>query len=253
MKKIILVSIGLLFTALLFGQALRQKFVATDIDNFWKAYDKIIPTTDSAKQFTFLKELYLNKATPGLKSIIEKRNYTENEFINSINNYPKFWTSIRPNTLKVKSLYPKINADILKLKKAYPDLNPSTIYFTVGAFRSGRTIHENKILIGSELSLADKNTYVEELPIWRKPYYKTQNPFQEVPLLCTHEYIHTQQNELVEDLLSMCLYEGIAEFISCKVTGKKSDAPAIEFGKANQKIVIDKFVTDLYIMHNDYN
>ena len=51
----------------------------------------------------------------------------------------------------------------------------------------------------------------------------------------------------------MCLYEGVAEFISCKVTGSKSDAPAIEFGKANQKVVIDKFISDLFIMTNNYN
>ena len=65
--------------------------------------------------------------------------------------------------------------------------------------------------------------------------------------------MHTQQKELVENLLSMCLYEGVAEFISCKVTGKKSSSPAIEFGKNNQEKVINQFIADLYIMSNNYN
>ena len=155
--------------------------------------------------------------------------------------------------MKVKSLYPKINSNIQKLKKVYPELKPSIIYFGVGAFRTNGTVQGNKLLIGSELSLADKTTLVNELPTWRQPFYKTQNPFYEIPLLCTHEYIHTQQKELVESLLYMCLYEGVAEFVSCKVTGTKSDAPAIEFGKANQKIVIEKFVSDLFLMDNKYN
>ncbi len=103
------------------------------------------------------------------------------------------------------------------------------------------------------MSLADKTTVIDEFPNWPKSYYKTHNPIQEVVLLCIHEYIHTQQNEFVENLLSMCLWEGVAEFISCKVTGKKSDAAAIEFGKANQKIVVDKFVSDLILKTNNYS
>lgn len=245
--------IFLVLTNALLAQKTKQAYVSTDIDNFWIAYDKIIATKDSTQQYALLKEFYLDKGTKGLKGIIEVRNYSEKEFIDYITQNPKFWNSIRPNTLKVKSLYPKINANIKKLKKAYPDLKPSTIYFTIGAFRTGGTTQGNKVLIGSELSLADKTTIIDELPSWRQSFYKTQNPLKELPLLCTHEYIHTQQKEMVENLLSMCLYEGVAEFISCKVTNTKSDAPAIEFGKANKKIVVDKFITDLFVMPNNYN
>ncbi|MBK9046742.1 MAG: hypothetical protein IPL74_08575 [Bacteroidetes bacterium] len=72
-------------------------------------------------------------------------------------------------------------------------------------------------------------------------------------LLYAHEYIHTHKKEMAENLLSMCLYEGVAKFISCKVTDTKSDAPAIEFWKANQEVVIDKFVSDLFTRTNTYN
>lgn len=253
MKKIISILFILSFTNTLFSQKLTQKFVATDVDNFWIAFEKITSTTDSIKQYKYLKDFYINLGTQGLKSLVEVRNYTDKEFIVGITKYRKFWNSIKQNTLKVKTLYPEIKADIQKLKKAYPALKPATIYFTIGAFRTGGTTKNDMVLIGSELSLADKNTVIGELPAWRQPFYKTHNPIIELPLLCTHEYIHTQQKELVENLISMCLYEGVAEFISCKVTGKKSNIPAIEFGKANQKIVIDKFVSDLFLMTNNYN
>lgn len=253
MKKTLLVLFILSLTTLSFAQKAKQTFVSTDIDNFWVAFEKITSTGDSVKQYKYLKEFYLDKGTQGLKSLIEVRNYTEKEFIDAITKYPKFWKSIKQNTLKVKNLYPDINADIQHLKKAYPALKPATIYFAIGAFRTGGTIQNDRVLIGSELSLADKNTFIDELPTWRQSFYKTQNPLKELPLLCTHEYIHTQQKELVENLLSMCLYEGVAEFISCKVTGKKSSSPAIEFGKANQKLVIDRFVSDLFIITNNYN
>ena len=253
MKKIPCIIIILCLTTISFAQKFEQVFVATDIDNFWIAYNKINATKDTVKQYSLLKEFYLNKGTQGLKSLIEVRNYSEKEFIDWITKNPKFWNSIRPNTLKVKNLYPKISANIQKLKKAYPELKPSTIYFAVGAFRTGGTVQGNRVLIGSEISSADKTTVISELPDWLQTFCKTQNPFNELPLLCTHEYIHTQQKALVENLLSMCLYEGVAEFVSCKVTNTKSDAPAIAFGKANQKIVIDKFVSDLFLGANNYN
>jgi hypothetical protein len=253
MEKLFCIIVILGLTTNLFCQKFKQVFVSTDIDNFWAAYNKIIATKDSTEQYNFLTALYLDKGTEGLKSLIQARNYSEKEFIDWIKKYPKFWASLRQNTLKVKKLYPKINSNIHKLRKAYLDLKPSTIYFSIGAFRTNGTTQGDKILIGSEMSLADKTTIVDEFPIWRQSFYKTQNPLSELPLLCTHEYIHTQQKELVENLLSMCLYEGVAEFISCKVTGIKSYAPAIDFGKANQKIVVDKFVSDLFIMNNNYN
>jgi len=252
MKNLFLTSL-LIFTISSYSQTDNQKIISTDIDNFWKAYDKIITEKDSTKQYSFLKEFYLDKATPGLKSLIEVRNYTPKNFIDAINKYPKFWNSIRSNTLNAKEVYPEIEADIIKLQKAYPDLKPSTIYFSIGAFRTNGTIQDNRILIGSELSLADETTVIDELPEWRQSFYKEYEPRKNIALLCAHEYVHTQQKELVENLLSMCLYEGVAEFISCKVTDKKSSSPAIEFGKNNQQKVISQFISDLYIISNNYN
>ncbi len=253
MKRLLWTLLILCLTTFTFAQNIEQTFVASDIDNFWIAYDKINSTRDSVLQVKFLKELYLDKGTEGLQSLVQSRNYTETEFITWITNYPKFWQSLKLNTLQLKDHYSIINNDIEKLRKLYPGLKPATIYFTIGAFRTNGMTHGNKILIGSEFSLADKSTNVSEFPGWRQEFYKNQNPLMELGLLCTHEYIHTQQQELVENLLSMCLYEGVAEFVSCIATEKKSASPAIEFGKVNQKIVIEQFVSDMFIMTNNYN
>lgn len=252
MKNLFLL-VWFVFVIPFYGQDSNSKIISIDIDHFWDAYNKISTEKDSLKQYAFLKELYLDKATPGLRSLIEVRNYTPKDFIEAIKKYPKFWNSLKPNTLNSKELYPEIEADLYKLKQAYPDLKPSTIYFSIGAFRTNGTTQGDRILIGSELSLADETTVINELPAWRQPFYKEYNPRKNIALLCTHEYVHTQQKELVEDLLLMCVYEGVAEFISCKVTGKKPNTDAIEFGKNNQQRVIDQFIADLYIESNNYN
>ena len=235
------------------GPQFDQEFIATDLDHFWEAYEQINQTSDTILQKKYLEELYLDKASPGLEGLITVRNYTKQEFLTGITTYPEFWASIQPNMLQVESYYPEIQKDIAKLKKAYPELKPVPIYFTVGAFRSNGTTQGDKVLIGTELALGDAATVTHELPEWRQPFYAEYKPLEGLALLCTHEYIHTQQDEIVENLLSMSLYEGVAEFISCHVTGKPSSSPAIEFGKANEERVVKKFINDLYLMEYTYN
>lgn len=230
-----------------------QKIISTDIEHFWDAYPKINNTKDTAVQYQLLRTLYLNKASDGLKSLIKNKEYTEQDFMEHFTKYPLFWQSLKANTQNLPCLYPAIYADLQKLKKAYPSFSSANIFFTIGAFRTNGTNEDRQVLIGSELSLADKSTHIEELPLARQTFYKTQNPLEELALLCTHEYVHTQQQPLIENLLSKCLYEGIAEFISCKVTGKKSAAPAIDFGKTNEAKVVAQYVKDLFIMSNDNN
>ena len=253
MAKTLLILFLLVQTFISVGQIKTLQFVTTDIDNFWNAYDKINSTTDSTLQYKYLRQLYLDKGTQGLKNLIEARGYTEDEFIKWTTKYPNFWKSLKPNTLSAKDIFPKIESNIKKLNSIYPNLKYYPIYFSVGAFGTNGTILNGTVLIGTELSLTDSTTNIDELPEWRKNYYKVNNPRKDLPLLCTHEYVHTQQKDMVYNLLSQCLYEGVAEFVSCKATGEKSTAPAIEYGKANTKIVMDKYIVDMFTGHKNSN
>lgn len=231
----------------------QQVFTGSDVDRFWQAYDKITATKDTVSQYRILHDDYLNQATPGLQSLIEVRRYTDKDYIDAIRNYPKFWQSIRKQTLGYKKFYREIESDINQFKKLYPDAKPATVYFAIGAFRTNGTTQHDRILIGSECALADDKTFSDELPEWRRPFYKESNQQKHIALLCTHEFVHTQQKPIVENLLSSCLYEGVAEFLSSLATRKKSNVSVINFGKANEKEVIAQFVKDLYVMTHDYN
>jgi len=253
MKKALLILIALATSTFSFCQTPKQQFVSTDIDNFWAAYEKIISTTDSTLQYQYLRELYIDQGTEGLKALLDVRHYSDQEFIYAINNYPKFWSSIKLNTLKVQDHYASIEADIAKLRAAYPELKPSIIYFSIGAFRSNGTIQSNKVLIGSEMALSSKDVDVSELPEHPKEFNALHNPIDDLGILCTHEYVHTQQKELVHNLLTYCIYEGIAEFVSTLVTGKPSYLSAISFGENNYIKVRDKFEEDLYTSSRTYH
>jgi hypothetical protein len=243
MKRILLI-IALYFTSSLFGQD--QKFVCSDIANFWTAFDKVSSTRDSVLQRKYIQELYLDQGSIGLKSLLEVRRYTAEEIVNVILKYPNFWSSIRKNSLILEDMYPEIDADISKLKKLYPDLKPSTIYFLMGAFRTSGTIQQDRVLIGCEYAIADENAVINEHSDARQYYYTAYQPKKNLGLLCTHEYIHTQQKECVDNLLSWCLYEGIAEYISCLATGNPSNSPAVSFGQANHEKVFKQFSEDVF-------
>ena len=254
MKKTTL-SIALLLTFFnSFSQHLKQQFVTSDVDNFWMAYDKIITTKDTVQQYDYLNKLYFDKGTVGLESIMKARSYTPKMYLDAINQYPLFWQSIRPNINQSKAVCKEIDRAINKFKSVYPELKPVPIYFTVGAFRTNGTASDNRVLIGSEMALTDKNTIFSELPEYLHYFYSnfTQS-FKTIDLLCTHEYVHIQQKELVENLLSSSLYEGVAEFVSTKILEKPSNSPAIAFGKQNEEKVKRLFEQDMFVNSRMYN
>lgn len=231
----------------------KQEIQTTDIDNFWIAYDKITTETDTVKQLQIVNDLYISKGTQGLKDLIQVRRYKAEDFVKAINEYPEFWKSLKKNTSNIKELSPKIDKAIHQLKQMYPELTPATIYFAIGAFRTNGTILGKNVLIGSEMSLTDKTINTSGLPEHLQQYYKEYQLLKDVDLLCAHEYIHTQQNELQESLLIASLYEGVAEFVSTKALSRPSFTPALAYGKEHGKEVKEKFETDMFIPQNMYN
>jgi hypothetical protein len=234
-----------------------QNVVWTDVDNFWVAYDKIIQTKDSVTQYKLLEDLYFSKATEGLNAIRQVRNYTANDYLYAINNYPNFWNSIRKNTLRANEFAKDFNSGIEKLRQIYPELKPAKIYFTIGALRSNGTTLDSLVLIGAEVAMADRNTISDEfLPDnFRKGrrIFFDSNPINTLVLLNIHEYVHTQQKPWVDNLLSYVIREGVAEHVSVKAMDVPSAVPAIEFGKNNHVKVRTTFEQEMFYINNQNN
>ncbi len=222
----------------------------SDIDRFWTAYDLIRKSDDSKEHCKILKREFIEPGTKGLKAIMNKKAYTVESYLEAIQNYPKFWDSVRNNTLKTGSFAEDIEANIRQLKDLYPDLKPAQVFFTIGVLRTGGTAHKGHVLIGTELAMADSTVITEEI----KPKRLRENlhnhfncnPIKDVVLLNVHEYVHTQQGDYGTDLLSMCIFEGVAEFVSVLASEKPSACPAISFGKANYEKVKARFQKEMF-------
>lgn len=246
MKRIL---ISLLLTVIIsYHLKSQSNVITTDIDNFWIAYDFIRQEGDSLKQIQFIDSLYIRKGTIGLEKIMEVRNYTASEYVTLINKYPKFFESIRSNTLESKQLANELNKGISKLEAIYPDLKPAKIYFTIGCMRTNGTTRDSLVLIGSELAMADSHTDISEFEgqtkEWLSNFFNT-NPMDGLVLLNVHEYVHTQQNSMSHHLRHVVLYEGIAEFVSVVAMGVPSNTPAIAFGQ-NNPAVRAKFEKEMF-------
>ncbi|WP_231491163.1 DUF2268 domain-containing putative Zn-dependent protease [Pedobacter sp. Leaf170] len=233
-----------------FAQAPKQAIITADIDNFWLAFDKVNNVTDSLKQLEILQAEYVDKGTPGLKAFMEAKSYTTAAWLDCIRKYPKYWASIRAKTYQVKSLTTQFNPYLKKFKQLYPELKSASIYFCIGAMRSGGTTQGDKVLIGAELATGDSEVDISELPQNTKKWLATyfgSNPFKDIVLLNMHEYVHTQEKSNGNTLLAQCIFEGTADFVAELITGKVPAMPYMTYGKANHEVLKAKFKEEMFL------
>jgi hypothetical protein len=224
-----------------------QKVFTSDIDHFWTAYDSVQTTTDSMRQLYFIQTLYVEKGTPGLKAFMDVRDYSAPGWVSLLRKYPKFWQSIRPNTLSVKSYAPGIEASIRQFKKLYPPLTNAKMYFTVGGLRSGGTTKDSLILIGTEIATGGPETDVSEFSTkWLAGVFQNQKLDNIVPLNI-HEYVHTQQRAHdINELLGYCLQEGSADFITELVMDKPRQTNYIIYGRLHEPELKKEFAAEMF-------
>lgn len=225
-----------------FGQT-QTKIFTSDIDNFWIAYDSVKTTTDTTKQKEFIQKLYLDKATSGLKDFIIVRQHSAKRHLNNIVKNPKFWASLKPHTLQIKSFTTDIENLMIKFKMLYSNFKQPEVFFTIGCLNSGGTTTRNKILIGSEIAAADSTVDATEVGSWLSGVFKLNTS---VLSMVAHELGHTQQNGKNTNLLGNCIKEGACDFIAELLLNKPVQSPYMTYGKANEKTLWELFQKDMY-------
>ena len=224
-----------------------QKVFVSDIDNYWIAYDSIQKVNEYAQKIRIINDLYISKGTKGLHAFMKAREYNDSLWVNLIEKYPKFWNSIRPNTLEVKKMVGEIEIAIAYLKQMYPQLKEAEMYFTIGGLRSGGTIDGNMSLVGCEIATGNSSTDVSEFKSnWLKDVFKNQS-LDNIILVNVHEYIHTQQKgDGNERVLTQCIREGACDFITELVTKKPLRKNYILYGMKNAEQIKALFKKEMF-------
>ncbi|MBQ0147668.1 MAG: Ig-like domain-containing protein, partial [Flavobacteriaceae bacterium] len=223
------------------------KIYTSDIDNFWIAYDSINKAKDYQQKLKIINTLYINKGTKGLHQFMEMRYYTDSVFVDAINNYPKFFNSIRENTLLIKKKEKDLENGIKKFKKIYPELKDAEMYFTIGGLRSGGTVSGNMVLVGAEIAMGNASTDVSEFENdWYENTFKNQSN-DKLIFLNLHEYVHTQQKDYTNTLiLTQAIREGACDFMTELILKSPLNTSYSKYGRANLEELKVKFKQEMF-------
>lgn len=206
------------------------QIVTSDIDLFWKAYDKAKPENSL---YVFRDE-YIRKGSIGLKDFTLRRIGSSCELVDTIDARPKYYASLRDVSLKAHMFKEPMRSAFRKLKEIYPDALFPDVFLVIGRMNSGGTFTENALLIGVEMYGMTPTTPKDELSDWHKQVLK---PIDEIPYIVAHELIHYQQKFPKGDrvLLNSVIGEGSADFIAELIAGKHINHHLHEYGNPKER------------------
>ena len=226
----------------------RVQVVDGDIHRFWAAYDAVRAESDPARQRDLFQRLYIDQGTPGLAAFMQAKGYTIDTFLDAIRAYPAYWDTVRPRTALAGQALEKLEIHLARLRELYPDLRPAGVYFEVGALRSAGTTLDDKVLIGVEMATGDASVDLSQMPPNLKRFFTTyfaSDPLENLDLLAAHEVVHTQQRGERQTLLAQVVYEGVADFVAEKATGRMPKLPYVAYGPANDAAIRTAFRADM--------
>lgn len=221
MKLFVTVTLGVVFCSLpVFAQGTapqvnrdpdKVRFVTSDIDNFWRAYDLAAKETDRTRKIAVFQSEYLDKGSVGLQDFIRLRIKSAENLVATIERLPRYFVSIRPGTLRVAAMEKLLRENFWRFKTLYADAVFPDVYFLIGIANTGGTVSKSGLLIGTEMYGRTPQTPMEELPPWMKAVL---SPIQKIPAIVAHESCHFNQKfPEPKTLLGKAMQEGSCDLI----------------------------------------
>lgn len=162
------------------------KIIISDVDLFWKVYDQLPSEKDPA---SFLEHHYLDSGTSGLQGFIVRRIESGEKLNEAIETFPRFYSAIRNNTLRLASVESAVRTEMRKFKTIYADAEFPDVYIVVGRFSSGGTATSEGLVLGAELFTEGHGIPLVELGDWQRSVIDTAAP---LPNTIAHELMHFQ-------------------------------------------------------------
>ncbi len=230
-----------------------KNVLTLDIDHFWEAFDQLKQCNTTWDSILTIQNLYLDRATAGLLDFIRVRNFSAEAFVATIRQYPKYYHTVRPYTYETKKAEPQIEEVFEQFKGIYTNFKPFKVCFAIGVHRTGGTVSDRFVLIGTEMTTVGRKVDFSELgPDWM-PKDTTKEP--NIPLqirgIIAHECVHTQQRNTLDSNAITCnqlyssLREGIANFIGELLTGTTNYSATNIYGDKNERALWNEFKSTL--------
>ncbi len=229
-------------------------FETSDITRFWETYDTIATMTDSAEISRVFNEMYLEKASDGFKELMKTCGdvRTPEYFIEDFQLYPNFWKSCRNSTLKIRDKQNEIDSVFNNFNALFPEFTPPKVCVLIGTFSIGGNATDEWILLGGEYVSYDScfelgEFVTDDKKSWEHFIMSNYLYFKnaKISLVIAHETTHfLQENQPSDNVLVHCIYEGVAEFISEKMSGEKIKTAYSLYGEEHEEELLAEFIED---------
>ena len=139
--------------------------------------------------------------------------------MSDLNQYPDYYRYLNQNRPDFKAASKDIQRLFRGLEAVYEDAVFGEVVFVMGGFRTGGTVLNNRIIIGTEMFANGSDAPNHEFNPWLR---KAARSAEDLPLAVLHEAVHLQQlnfyRQLYGDfrpdkLLDVAIFEGAADFI----------------------------------------
>ena len=204
------------------------RFIATDVDLFWKAYAKLPTAPDPAG---LLRREYLDRGSVGLQDFIPNRIRSAANLLEAIQRHPRYFAAIRENTLTAAGVEAAARRSFRAFKALYADAMFPDVYFVVGALDSGGTSSSNGLLLGVDLFGGGPGVPMDEMGAWHRAVIHTP---ADLPSIVAHELIHFQQTHPTRTLLEKAFHEGSADFLASLISEGNFNRTVYDFGHAHE-------------------
>ncbi|MEO1451801.1 MAG: DUF2268 domain-containing putative Zn-dependent protease [Bacteroidota bacterium] len=239
-------TLACLFFTFLVNPVQSQEVLTQDILHFWEAYDSLATTTDSVGT---IQRLYIDRKTDGFKAFLKARKFTAKEYVRLIRMLPDFWPSVRPNTLKIKQFEEAVQQVYTVYDSLFPGFEPPKVCFAIGCLRTGGTVHNGYLLIGTEIVAADSTTDMHEL----NPWLQSVMGHAQVKTMVAHETTHYIQSVNLPTVwgyfghrvLMMSLREGAADFVARLAIGHSTKPNLYAWGDTHEAEVWADFQKEM--------
>jgi uncharacterized protein YjaZ len=151
--------------------------------------------------------------------------------VDTIDRMPKYYASIRPQTLQVQRMEKRMRAAFEKFKSIYPDAVFPDVYFLIGTEMYGKTA----------------KSPMDELSGWLRMVLST---VENVPAIVAHESCHYNQHYNTapdqRHLLGKALQEGACDMIGELIAGHTINEHLKVYGRTHDAEIWRDFEADMY-------
>src|SRR3954454_18311615 len=109
----------------------KAKFVTSDIDNFWRAFDLAQKEPDFDKRVAIYQTEYIDKGTAGLKDFVRLRIKDAKTLTMTVDQLPRYYASARSSTLRMRQMEGSVRKSFKRFKKLYPEPRLPDVYFVI--------------------------------------------------------------------------------------------------------------------------